>query len=157
MIDPRQLRSLVIDPVLKRIGLYSVPASDLILGTIAQESACGQYLKQMGAGPALGIIQMEPATHDDIWKNFLAFKEALRDAVAREAACGIGGDARELVGNLNYAVAMCRVHYLRAPGAVPIDRLGQARYWKKWYNTERGAGSVEEYMRNWARYVEGKK
>lgn len=157
MIDPRQLRAFVIDPVLNRIGLYSLAASDLVLGTIAQESACGQYIKQIGGGPALGICQMEPATHDDIWKNFLRYKDDLRDAVARESACGIGGDARELVGNLNYAVAMCRVHYARKPGLIPADRLGQARYWKQWYNTEKGAGSVDEYMRNWARYVEGRK
>ena len=76
MIDKTQLRTLVKD-VLTFLNLHSQAAEDLVMGTIAQESRMGTYIRQLGNGPALGISQMEPATHNDIWNNFLAYKEPL--------------------------------------------------------------------------------
>lgn len=43
-------------------------------------------------------------------------------------------------------VLLCRLHYLRCPGAIPVTLRDQAAYWKKWYNTERGKGTVEEWI-----------
>ena len=40
-------------------------AIDLLLGTAAQESAFGTYLRQVN-GPALGAFQMEPATFKSV-------------------------------------------------------------------------------------------
>jgi hypothetical protein len=48
---------------------------------------------------------------------------------------------------------MARVHYLRRPEPIPTDLTGQAEYWKKWYNTYLGAGTVEEYIENYKKYV----
>ena len=57
------------------------------MGTITQESRA-TYVKQLGNGPALGLAQMEPATHDDIWINFLKYKTALAEPVIRMASLG---------------------------------------------------------------------
>ncbi|MHC5804382.1 hypothetical protein ACYTX7_09245, partial [Streptococcus pyogenes] len=75
-MDAKQLKVLVIGPTLKTIGLYSEAADQLILGTIFQESRA-KYLKQLGNGPALGVIQMEPNTYNDIWDNYLKYKPEL--------------------------------------------------------------------------------
>ena len=75
-MDPKQLTLLVVRPTLKKLGLYSLAAERLIVGTIYQESHA-KYLKQLGNGPALGVIQMEPATYGDIWDNYLAYKRTL--------------------------------------------------------------------------------
>jgi hypothetical protein len=57
-------------------------------------------------------------------------------------------DPLELISNIKYAVAMCRVHYWRRPQAMPeannIKALGE--YWKDHYNTIHGAGTVEEFI-----------
>lgn len=66
-INCEQLRLYVIRPTLEKIELWSEAAENLLLGTTAQESHMGTYIKQVGKGPALGIYQMEPATHKDIW------------------------------------------------------------------------------------------
>ena len=64
MIQPEHLVKYVIEPVLKTLDLYSEDAVNLVLGTACVESECGRWLHQLGTGPALGIYQMEPDTHD---------------------------------------------------------------------------------------------
>ena len=59
----------------------------------------------------------------------------------------------QLKGNLYYAVAMCRIHYYRVSEALPNDLEGMARYWKKYYNTELGKGTVEEFIHNYEQAV----
>ncbi len=163
-MNATQLLDLVIRPTLREISLHSEAAEQLVLGTIYQESR-GEYLKQLGNGPALGLIQMEPATHDDIWLNYLAYhprlKPAIMDLISHnvrqrvfKGKCPTQAfvpPATELIANLKYAVAMCRVHYLRVPHALPpagdIDALAQ--YWKDFYNTALGRGRASEFINNY--------
>ena len=147
MISRTQFDSYVIEPTLHALELHSPAAVELVLGTAIQESRL-TYLKQIGGGPALGVCQMEPATHDDIFDNYLNYRPELRSLVM---ALTVTGEADEMVTNLAYAVAMCRVHYLRVPHPLPEagDVAGMAAYWKNFYNTPLGAGTVEEYIENW--------
>ncbi|MFA0016388.1 hypothetical protein AB4391_24050 [Vibrio lentus] len=152
-MDAKQLTQLVVRPTLQTLGLHSKAAEQLIIGTIFQESRA-KYLKQIGAGPALGIIQMEPATYHDIWKNYLGYKNELSSKVRTLASVGSfeGGypNQFELVTNLAYAVAMCRIFYRRKPYALPVegDVAAMAEYWKVHYNTVLGAGTEEEFIEN---------
>jgi len=152
-MNPDHLLKYVITPVLNHIGLYSEAAAELVLGTGIQESHL-QYLKQIGAGPAVGIYQMEPATHNDIWKNYLAYKPVLIKSVRSLELPQFAHGACEMIGNLYYATAMCRIHYRRVSAPLPAagDIVGQAHYWKTWYNTTQGKGTTTEYIHNWGRY-----
>jgi len=151
MIDIKQFREIVIRPALKLIKLYSPEAEELLLGTALQESRL-QYIKQLGTGPALGVFQMEPRTHDDIWKNYLSYKPDLAKAVGKLSH---SVNAQSLATDLLYAAAMSRVHYLRIPERLPAegDIGGQAAYWKQYYNTYLGAGTEEEYLEVWKTYM----
>ncbi|MCB5464575.1 hypothetical protein [Vibrio lentus] len=160
-MDYKQLLDNVITPTLHKLGFHSVAAEQLILGTIAQESRA-KYLRQFNNGPARGLIQMEPATHKDIYMNYLFYRDDLANKMeqfltvdeinfgselSRDEAIEYVADS-SLVFNLAYQVAMCRVHYLRTPEALPgaYDLGSMAEYWKKYYNTELGAGTVEEFI-----------
>lgn len=149
-LHARQLRTLVVRPVLTDIGLWSKAAEDLVMGTAAQESLL-RYLHQLGSGPAIGLWQMEPATYHDHWVHFIGRDDLLRGRLL--AACQIAEGqippAHTMAWNLRYAAAMCRIHYLRKPGAIPETVAGQAAYWKRWYNTHLGAGTVEEYEKHY--------
>lgn len=156
-MEPNQFLELIIRPTIKQIALYSEAAEQLILGTIWQESQ-GIYLKQLGGGQALGLIQMEQATHDDIWKNYLRYQlgliQQIKQLLSINAVDEISNDippAKELIGNLPYAVAMCRVHYLRVREPLPsvnnIDAM--ASYWKRYYNTRLGKGTVEKFIESY--------
>lgn len=143
-MNAKQLRSEIIRPALVAVGLYSKPAENLVFGTACVESQCGEYICQLN-GPAVGIFQMEPATHDDIYKNFLKYKPELKAKVMKLFAPGLSV-AENLKSNLMYAAAMCRIHYLRVSQPIPEDLQSQAEYWKKYYNTAKGRGSVKKYL-----------
>lgn len=139
----------IVTPTLQYLDVeipYSIEAEQLVLGTCQVESALA-YLKQMGDGPTLGVCQMEPATHNDIWQNFLAYDEDLADRVANISG-GWPMGPEQLTGNLNYAAAMCRVHYWRQPDPLPEpgDSQAMGECWKKLYNTPAGAGTVEKFV-----------
>jgi hypothetical protein len=150
-IDVKQLKSLVIVPTLVELGLYSDSAVNLLLGTCAQESKMGTYLKQIN-GIALGIYQIESKTHDDVWENYLNYNTILRDKISRFSEC----KANNLITNLAYSTAIARIIYLRVPERLPnaYDVAGLARYWKQYYNTEQGKGCVADFIANYKRYVE---
>ena len=148
-IDPRQLLDLVIRPTLDALALGCPAVEQLLLGTALQESDCGRYLQQLGGGPALGVFQMEVGDHDDIWANFLPGKPDLAAKV--KALLPAGADRRgQLVTNLAYAAAMCRVHYLRVRDPLPpsYDVEAQAAYYKAHYNGP-GAATTDQYIANW--------
>ena len=147
------------------IGLNSLPAEQLVLGTAIQESGGLQYREQIGGGPALGLFQIEPQDHHDIWVNYLKFHPDLRSkvltlVVAPELIDPPGtpnaqGDyVRDdtLKGNDKYAAAICRIHYFRYEGTSPLPRAngidGIAHYWKAHYNTDIGYGTVDEFVMN---------
>lgn len=141
--------SCVIYPALDELGpkFNSVAARNLLFGTAIQESGL-TYLKQLGGGPALGLYQMEPATHDDIWKNFLSARRTIRGSLGTAFN---RPDPERMVWDLKYATQMARLHYWRVKEPLPHynDIPGMARYWKKYYNTPAGAGTEEEFIENW--------
>ncbi|RCK32479.1 hypothetical protein TH9_12140 [Thalassospira xiamenensis] len=155
-MDAKQLRHEVIRPVLTATGMWSAAAENLLMGTAAQESACGKYLRQLGDGPARGVFQMEPATLDDIYANYLAYRPDLQGAVDAYLIMSMS-KADNLTVNLAYAALMCRVHYRRRPENLPDanDVRGLAAYWKRFYNTVHGKGAEQEFVENYERYVGG--
>jgi hypothetical protein len=156
-INKNQLKNLITE-TLKESGLYSKAAVNLLLGTAAQESHLGRYIRQL-KGPALGIFQMEPRTHDDIWENFLKYKLKKIEprfkvgTVNRFHTNSATPDA--LVFDLKYAIIMCRLHYFRVSERLPKhdDIEGLARYWKRHYNTKHGRGTEKEFVFNYGRFV----
>lgn len=155
MLFPRDLRSLVIVPTLQRLDLYSPAAANLLLATAIAESVVGgwQHLAQVG-GPALGLYQIEPATHRDVWENFLRFRNPLRGKVwglsasgQRQGPLAVPQDG-ELIWNLAYATAIARIVYARDPEPLPPahDLPALGAYWKRVFNTAGGKGTVEGFL-----------
>jgi len=155
-IDVKQFKDRIVLPVLIRIGLAETNRISLVLGTCLHESHL-QYVVQVPNGPALGFGQMEPATHRDLWENYLRYQPELAEKVLRLAGeYGSGSPpATELIGNANYAVAMCAVHYRRVRDPLPANepRL-LARYWKKFYNTPFGKGTIEQALPHFIKAIE---
>lgn len=161
-MNPQVLHDYIIFPTLEAMTKYgafaynSPVARQLILATFAQESHCGEYIKQV-KGPALGIGQMEPVTIADLYKNFATGSK--RDTlyqflspaeIERPELIGV-------VGNLHYATALARMNYRRFPGALPPfdDRPALWAYYKKYWNSTLGAATEKEFNANWDRFVKG--
>jgi hypothetical protein len=159
VIHAADLRELVIRPALKFIGLWSQAAENLLIGTWFHESTiAGQTRLKQVRGPALGGYQMEPASHQDNWNNFLGFPKwrALRgDVLALVPPAGFNPEHKvldsELIWNLPYATAMARIKYYRVPDPLPAadDLQGLAEYWDKHYNANPEHGFPADWIRNY--------
>ncbi len=144
-------RKLITD-TLKEIGLYSENARELIMGTFAQESNF-KYTRQIGGGPALGYCQIEPSTFKDIINNYLKYKPELMGKVMK--SCGIVSfNPDDLVENKKLMICMTRVHYLRVSDPLPShkDVWAMGEYWKQFFNTPKGKGTVSEFVKNYTKY-----
>ena len=51
-----------------------------------------------------------------------------------------------LEANLAAAIIHCRLKYWRVPKRMPNSLEGRAKYWKKYYNSDQGAGTEEKYL-----------
>lgn len=149
----QQFQIFIVRPTLEHLGekFTGLAAERLILGTMLQESR-GKFIDQITGkndttfGPAVGYFQMEKATHDDIWTNYLAYKQDLTLRV-RLLMGEVPEPFQQLATNFAYAVAMCRIHYRRVKAPLPNgDDLEElAHYWKDHYNTHMGKGTVGEF------------
>lgn len=144
-ISKIDLLEYVIRPSTKAMGVQSASSDVLLLGTCEIESSCGKYLRQIN-GPAIGIFQMEPVTHDSLVKREL--RKHRLDQIMK--ICFIPGfyymQAPVMAWNLYYATLMARAKYLTKPRPLPKydDAQGMAEYYKEHYNTPLGASTVEK-------------
>ena len=148
MINNKQLRENVIRPILKRFDLYSKAAEELLIGTTAVEAIIdGEHYLHQIHGPALGIYQMEPATHNWMCDYILSKRTKFQSLIDWINNTG-GFDVNRLSYDLFYMTIMTRMRYRVVPKALPdeSDITGLANYWKTYYNTEHGAGTVEGFI-----------
>lgn len=157
-MDPEQLYRYVIRPTLDHLRLLQPGAGALVLGTGLVESKL-THVRQARGGPALGVFQMEPNTHDSLWMNWLSKSKNRGLAMSIRGLVGnwpLGLEDQDfypipsptaMQGNLYYATAMARVHYRQSPLALPpADAEALAWYWKKVYNTLLGKGTVAKAL-----------
>lgn len=151
-MNPTHLLEYVIRPTLDTLDLGGHDAEQLVLGTAIVESGL-QYLHQLGNGPAIGLWQMEPATHDDIYEHYLKYQAPLTGALGRLIVEHQKALAKQMAWNLYYGAAMCRIHYRRVSAPLPKTLDECAEYWKKHYNTSLDKGTVEKYVKSFNNMV----
>ena len=157
MFNTIDLKQFVIEPVLREAKLYTESAVNLLLGTAAQESQMVTYYTHTN-GQAIGLFQMSPDRHNDLWKNFLNNKAETSAYIVTLEALAYPHKPRTdlMLWNLRYAALMCRMQYYRYPFLLPEadDVRGLAEYWNKYYNTTiKARGTVEQFVKNYHRFV----
>ena len=139
----------IIDDVLTSLEDVGIPNTEearaLVFETGMAESGY-RALEGYGRGnPAVSFWQIEPATIRDIWENYISYRKKLITAVYK---LGLIEESKEfcIFSNIALASAFCRIHYRRQPGSIPESMPARASYWKKWYNTPKGKGTVDHYI-----------
>jgi hypothetical protein len=150
---------------------YSESAVELLMLTAAAESELGRYIVQVG-GPARGIFRMEPETQYDIYINYLVYHEGLLHKV-NSFASDANRYELDSVGNIPFQIVYARVYYLRVAERLPeihylrvdpekggTQRIltvrtmhALAKYWKRYYNTPKGKGTVDGAVQKYRRFV----
>lgn len=159
MYDITQFRTLIIQPALKAINTYSTQAEELLVATCAQESLGGTYIAQLQAdgqvGPAYGWCQMEDATHDSLWKVYLAQHTNLGLMILRACNYRMQPNFKMLMYNSFYAAMMARVFYMQFSEALPAAEDIEAiwAYYKKYWNTDKGAATHDQFVSNYYKFT----
>lgn len=154
MNDLKAIRNKIIQPALVAINSYSLAAEQLVMATGMAESLykhtrqIASYGPPIKYGPARSWFQIEGATHRDIWGSYLGSSKKQYLLEGLKKISDHPGELEELVNNQTYAAAMCRIYYLRIRAPLPKenDWPGMAQYWKKYYNTAMGKGTVEGFL-----------
>lgn len=139
-----------IDEVVDKIGGGKV-AKRLLLGTAAVESDF-EHTTQIGGGPAVSHFMIEPDTARDTYNRFLKstrIRQLIRAHVVSLRDSSVLAFTYEIERNIKFACALARIRYMYDPDPIPTTLEEQAGYWKRVYNTEAGAGTVDEYMEAW--------
>lgn len=147
------LEEYIIRPALKFLDMESDSAVNILLGTCAQESLMGKHVRQMSGGPAIGIYQIEPKTHEDVIHSYVIFRnDLMRDVQSWQFGQNM---SEHLSSSVFYQTIIARLIYYRVPDLLPEpdDVKGLAHYWKKYYNTPKGSGTPEEFMQNYNTHI----
>ena len=154
MLNITQFRELIVKSSLLDLHMYSVDAEELMVFTCAVESLGGTYLKQV-SGPALGIYQMEPATYNDIWQNYIKTKSSLFMSILSNFHLSFMPPEEILIYDLRVATAMTRLFYSRVKAPLPpaTDPDAIWAYYKLYYNTLKGAAEKEESIKKYHDFI----
>ena len=136
----------IIAYTLDKLDMDSDAARELIFATGKAESGY-RALEQMG-GPAVGFFQVEPATIQDVWDNYVFYRPQIKLDLY---ALGLDDSNMELsvMGSIILQAAFARLQYRRVKDPLPSvgDLEAQGKYWKQFYNTELGRGTIEHFLK----------
>ncbi len=150
MMNVSELREQIIGPTLRYLGIDSNAAEELLLGTAALESELNPLHKD---AEGLGIYQITPKQHRQIWDDYLAFKPELASRVR-----GLASQHRflqdpdsELSWNLSYATAIAWLIYQREeivlPAQTEAEQLGLL--WRKCFGQRPGTAKSAKQFNGW--------
>lgn len=157
-ICANELRQWVIKPTLKRLGVYSKAAENLLLATAAFESGLGSHLKPAGQR-ALGIYQIHSLSHRHVWDDFLASQTDTASLVRGLASQHdfLEHPHAELATNLSYATAIAWYLYARnSDFKLPADAndvQALSKLWKRYYHPK-AHGSADEFCASYKRCLQ---
>ncbi len=135
------------------MDMYSEDALELVFLTGLVESGY-KYISQIGSGIARSFWQVESSTAKDTIDNYLSYRNSKLEKMSvimnispeRLKALSYDEIKHLLWTNLVAGIVFCRLKYWRVPKPIPSDLEGKASYWKDFYNTAGGAGTVTHFL-----------
>lgn len=137
----------IIKWTLKYLDMDSPEAREIIFRTGMAETGY-RAIEQYGGGPAVGFFQVEPATINDTIDNYVSYRPHIQTKL-----WGLGFEEKDseirVMGSIPLQVAFCRLKYRRDKHALPEcgNIEAQAKYWKRVYNSIKGKGTVEHFIK----------
>lgn len=142
--------------VLQGIDLWDRAAEDLVVKTGAVESLY-YFRAGLNGAPERGFWQIHPETAEDILFRYLQRSSKSERKAHVEKTLGyriswLQDDPRRLEAELRnndvLGIILCRIRYEMAPPRLPSpdDLWAQAAYWKRYFNTHLGRGTIRNFM-----------
>ena len=131
------------------LGYGSNNNAHLLLSETAQQETRYGEAVDYSWGVGVGVMQFDPGVNGGFEDTKNRTSKSKKDLIKK--VYGIDIDRTE-IDNLRYSpllsVIYARLFYLLRPGAIPTTLQGRAEYWKEHYNSIKGKGTVEEYIKN---------
>jgi len=129
----------------------------IILGcrTCAVESDFCTNWVQLENGIAKNPFGIEPGTFEWLWNTYLPKRQPeVQLHIMSSSNLGHKPIFGDLTFNVRLALQIMRVNYWRIPEAIPdaSDIEAQAEYWKTYYNTRDGKGTVNKFIEKSKKY-----
>mgnify|MGYP000064794512 CR=1 FL=1 len=141
------LRSIPEAKVLARRVVAALGGNESVFNqmieTACAETKCGTYPDAHPDRMGVGLCQHDQINLDDIQ---LEGEQRHFDIIKKEFGYDILAiELKDLAEDPLLSLICCRLSYKRIPAAIPSDLFGRAQYWKEYYNTNAGSGTVEHY------------
>ncbi len=122
-------------------GKYGT-ATYMLVETAIAETGLGQIEdKTVGAG--MGITQFDEFPFDDLKKRSLDKRDKIYQNLGVDISLVEWDDLRY---NPFLGLLFARLQYLPLKESIPETIEERAAYWKQYYNTPKGKGTVEHYL-----------
>ncbi|MDE1463943.1 hypothetical protein [Spartinivicinus poritis] len=158
-ICAEELRHYVVQPTLKQLQIKHCLAENLLMGTAAQESGLGFYLRPK-KHHSYGIYCITPIMHRNIWDKYLVQLPELASQVRGLASQHefLENPHQELATNLSYATAIAWMVYQRVPNfptkGDPSNLGLLGKCWRRYYHGKPQA-SLDDFIHNYHQYILG--
>lgn len=121
------------------------PAVALLVETAAAETLLGQLKDPTPYAAGTGLTQVDKGTFD--WLKQLYADHKLGNLIIQHFNIKLSKTQyQELETSPLLAMIFCRLRYYAVPTAIPVTLQGRAAYWKQWYNTSAGKGTIDDYL-----------
>jgi hypothetical protein len=134
-----------------------LPGSDkdlavmLMLETAAAETQYGTMVDPTARGAGRGLFQCDDLPfYDTVRRTPPVILARIRVAFGIDLT---KVEPKDLDYSPLLSAIICRLFYLLRPGSIPATIEERAAYWKKFYNTRLGRGTIEHYLTSAKRHV----
>jgi hypothetical protein len=117
------------------------------------ESKFGTHRNTFKKKDSSGIFQIDRIAFDevqrrlqpdsDVGENIRNYNEKLKEELGIDLTTASFSDLNTPL----YGAAFARAYILTIPASIPTTLKARATYWKKYYNTSAGAGTVDSYIK----------
>lgn len=154
MLNIQQVRELIIIPSLRAIGLWSLPAEQLLLGTALMESNLS-YLAQVPTPVAMSIFMVENPTYLDLRSYLFGNKALMQKILDFLSMDELPSNHAYLAGNLYAAAIFARIKYYQIKEPLPSagDAAAMAKYWSAYYQTSNNMLQQQKFAILFNKYV----
>lgn len=129
-----------------------VSATTLLLETACAETLMGNLKDPTPNSAGTGITQVDEGTFN--WLKRKYESKQVADAIKGILNIDLASvKYNELATNNVLAFLFCRLRYMTVVAPIPDTLAGRAAYWKEYYNTKEGAGTVQEYINKATEYL----
>ncbi len=126
-------------------------AIPLIIGTMCAETQLGTLKDPTEFSVGSGIAQFDKIGYVDVLKRT---SKTNKEIIREEFAIDIDKVTYSMLEyNPLLSIIFCRLKYRLIPEPIPKTLEAQAQYWKTYYNTSAGKGTVDHYIKLYKKHA----